>query len=60
MKRDPALTNQETVEQRIFLIRGHKVMLSVDLAELYGVEPRASYRPSSVTGNGFPKMSCSS
>jgi hypothetical protein len=30
----------ERVEQRILLIRGQKVMLSTDLAELYGVEPR--------------------
>jgi ORF6N domain len=29
------------VEQRIFLIRGQKVMLDFDLAELYGVETRA-------------------
>jgi hypothetical protein len=29
------------VEQRIFLIRGQKVMLDADLAELYGVETRA-------------------
>lgn len=27
----------ETIEQRIFLIRGHKVMLDRDLAALYGV-----------------------
>jgi hypothetical protein len=27
----------ETIEQRIFMIRGHKVMLDRDLAELYGV-----------------------
>ncbi|MEW6542257.1 MAG: ORF6N domain-containing protein [Nitrospirota bacterium] len=31
---------QEKVERRIFLIRGHKVMLSTDLAELYGVAPK--------------------
>ena len=31
---------QETVERKIFLIRGHKVMLDRDLAELYGVETR--------------------
>ena len=31
---------QETVEKKIFLIRGHKVMLDRDLAELYGVETR--------------------
>lgn len=30
----------EQVERRIFLLRGHKVMLSAHLAELYGVEPR--------------------
>ncbi|OGE76366.1 MAG: hypothetical protein A3K05_04065 [Candidatus Doudnabacteria bacterium RIFCSPHIGHO2_01_48_18] len=27
----------ETIERRIFLIRGHKVMIDRDLAELYGV-----------------------
>ena len=31
----------EGIERRIYLIRGHKVMLSSDLAALYGVEPRA-------------------
>jgi hypothetical protein len=30
----------EIIEQRILLIRGQKVMLSTDLAELYLVEPR--------------------
>ena len=30
----------EKIERRIYLIRGHKVMLSTDLAELYGVEPK--------------------
>ena len=35
-----ALIPQETIEQKIFLIRGHKVMLSTDLAYLYGVEPK--------------------
>jgi hypothetical protein len=29
------------IEQAILLIRGHRVMLSPDLAALYGVEPRA-------------------
>ena len=28
----------EAIEKRIFFIRGHKVMLDTDLAELYGVE----------------------
>lgn len=31
----------ERIEQKIFLLRGQKVMLSPHLAELYGVEPRA-------------------
>ncbi len=31
----------ERIEQRIFLLRGQKVMLSPHLAELYGVEPKA-------------------
>lgn len=30
----------EIVEQKIYLVRGHKVMLDRDLAELYGVETR--------------------
>src|SRR5215813_7282297 len=32
----PALAD-ELIEQKIYLIRGHKVMLDVDLAQLYGV-----------------------
>jgi len=28
----------EIIERKIYLIRGQKVMLSSDLAELYGVE----------------------
>jgi len=31
----------EIIEKKIFLIRGHKVMLSMHLAKLYGVEVRA-------------------
>ena len=31
---------QETVENKIFVLRGLKVMLSTHLAKLYGVEPR--------------------
>ncbi len=30
----------EKVERKIYLIRGHKVMLSTHLAELYKVEPK--------------------
>lgn len=31
----------EVIERKIYLIRGHKVMISMHLAELYGVETRA-------------------
>lgn len=30
----------EMIERKIYLIRGHKVMLDRDLSELYGVETR--------------------
>jgi hypothetical protein len=29
------------IERKIFILRGHRVMLDGDLAELYGVETRA-------------------
>jgi hypothetical protein len=35
-----ALVLVERIEGHIFLIRGHRVMLSTHLAELYEVEPR--------------------
>ena len=31
---------QEIIERKIYLIRGHKVMIDRDLAELYGVETK--------------------
>lgn len=34
------LVLQEAIEQKIFLIRGQNVMLSVHLAKLYGVETK--------------------
>jgi hypothetical protein len=34
------LVPRERIEQTILLIRGHRVMLSTDLADLYAVEPR--------------------
>ena len=33
-----SLVPVEIIEKKIFLIRGKKVMLDADLAELYGVE----------------------
>jgi len=35
------IASVEQIESRIFVIRGQKVMLSMHLAELYEVEPRA-------------------
>jgi hypothetical protein len=35
------LVTRERIERRIWVIRGHKVMLDSDLAELYGVETKA-------------------
>jgi hypothetical protein len=35
-----ALVPRERIEQTILLIRGHKVMLDTDLAELYGVSTK--------------------
>ena len=45
----------EKIESRIYLIRGHKVMLSVDLARLYGVEPRALIQAVKRNRERFPK-----
>ena len=36
----PQLIPQETIEQKIYLIRGQRIMLSHDLAELYGVKTK--------------------
>jgi len=35
-----AIIPQEIIEKKVLLIRGHKVMLDRDLAELYGVETK--------------------
>ena len=35
-----AIIPQEVIEQKIFLIRGKKVMLDSDLAKLYGVQTK--------------------
>lgn len=41
MSESTAIVPYEIIERRIVLLRGQKVMLSPDLAQLYGVEPRA-------------------
>ena len=44
----------DRIESHIFLIRGHKVMLSTDLAALYGVEPRALVQAVKRNRDRFP------
>ncbi len=41
MESKQVVLSSERIDRSIFIIRGHKVMLSTDLAALYGVEPRA-------------------
>ena len=45
----------ERIERRILLIRGHKVMLDADLAELYGVETKALNRAVRRNLSRFPE-----
>jgi len=40
MNNNISIIPAERIESHIFFLRGHKIMLSTDLAELYGVEPR--------------------
>ncbi len=44
----------EMIERRIFLIRGRKVMLDADLAELYGVETKYLKRQVNRNKDRFP------
>ncbi len=45
----------ELIEKRIFIIRGKKVMLDKDLAELYGVETRYLNRQVKRNSDRFPE-----
>jgi len=49
-----AIIPQEIIENRIFLIRGQKVMIDRDLAELYGVETKALNRQVNNNIDRFP------
>lgn len=46
---------QEAIEQRVFLIRGEKVMIDRDLAELYGVETKYLNRQVKRNKERFPE-----
>ena len=45
----------ERIERRIFFLRGHKIMLSVDLAELYRVETRSLVQAVKRNSDRFPE-----
>jgi len=49
----------EIVERRIFLIRGHKVVLDTDLAALYQVPTGALNQAVRRNASAFRKTSCS-
>ena len=49
------LIPREIVEQRIFMIRGQKAMISTHLAELYGVETRVLIQAVKRNIERFPK-----
>jgi hypothetical protein len=49
----------KSIERDIVVIRGHRVMLSPDLAALYGLSRGSWFRRSSETLSGFPLISCS-
>jgi hypothetical protein len=44
----------ETIASKIYLIRGQKVMLDRDLAELYGVETRVLNQAVTINVDRFP------
>ncbi len=54
MKANPVVPS-ERIEERIFLLRGHRVMLSIDLAGLYKVKPKALIQAVRRNLERFPK-----
>jgi hypothetical protein len=50
-----SLVPVEIIEKKIFLLRGQKVMLSTDLAELYQVEPRVLVQAVKRNKERFPE-----
>lgn len=49
------MTNIALIQKRIYIIRGEKVMLDSDLAELYGVETRMLNQAVKRNINRFPE-----
>jgi len=55
MAESKSLIPSEIIEKKIFFLRGQKVMLSSDLAELYQVEPRALIQAVKRNMDRFPE-----
>jgi hypothetical protein len=55
MTKTDAIVISEEIAERIYVIRGQKVMLSSHLAELYGVEPRALVQAVKRNRERFPE-----
>jgi hypothetical protein len=55
-----ALVPRERIEQTILVIRGHRVMLGADLAQLYGVTAGRLNEAVKRMRIDFPAISCSS
>ena len=53
-----SLVPVEMIEKKIYLIRGHKVMLDSDLAELYGVATKVLLQAVKRNLNRFPEDLC--
>ncbi|MGH7149465.1 MAG: ORF6N domain-containing protein [Planctomycetota bacterium] len=49
----------QSIERRIFLVRGRKVLLGGDLAALHGVAPKALVQALKRNRDRFPETSCS-
>jgi hypothetical protein len=52
------ISSAEQIESRIFLIRGQRVMLDADLAELYEVETRHLNEQVRRNSDRFPEDLC--
>jgi hypothetical protein len=59
MNKETAVVPVEVIERRIFLIRGQKVMLDRDLADLYGVATKVLTRRFAETSIDSRAISCS-
>jgi hypothetical protein len=54
MKDETSVVPMERIERMILLIRGQKVVLDTDLAELYGVRTKRLNEPGKWNAKGFP------